>query len=169
VVSANFKPGDPLSADTSHPGNVLFTFTINDAGNPAPGGYPPLNYSAFSNPPWITNAPSISVRILPNEDYSRYYVDPTDPDPVANDLLTFDVVYRHVLRTYYLLYPVMNQVFPLNSEAAVTQMAPAILARTEMSLWMTTGYMPRTRDLSASRKQLLRAWCKKVAPPAPTT
>lgn len=165
VVSANFQPGDPLVADTSHPGNLLFTFTINDAGNPAPGGYPPQNYAAFSNPPWITNAPGISVRILPNdEDFSRYYVNPAAAEPVGNDLLTFDVVYAKVLRTYYLLFPAMNQVFPLNSEAKVTSMAQGILDRTEMKYWMTTGYMPRTRDMSASRKQLLRAWCRKVAP-----
>lgn len=165
AVSANFRPGDPIVADTSQPGNLLFTFTINDANNPPPAGYPPQNYAAYSGPPWITNAPAISVRILPNdEDFSRYYVDATAAEPVGNDLLTWDVVYAKVLRTYYLLFPAMNQVFPLNSEAAVTSMAQGILQRTEMSLWMSTQYMPRTRDLSASRRQLLRAWCRKAAP-----
>ena len=83
-----------------------------DAGNPAPGGYPPKSYLTFQNPPWITNAPSISLRILPNdEDFSRYYADPSSGEPVGNELLTFDVVYSKVLRTYYLLYPVMSQVF----------------------------------------------------------
>jgi hypothetical protein len=67
-----------------------------------------------------------------------------------------------VLRTYYLLYPAMNQVFPLNSEAAVTKAAPGILDRSEFSLWMTSSYMPRTRDMSSSRRTLLRAWCRKV-------
>jgi hypothetical protein len=56
----------------------------------------------------------------------------------------------------------MNQVIPLNSEAAVTKHASAILARTEQSIWMTSGYMPRTRDMSRSRRTLLRAWCRKV-------
>ncbi|HYW11913.1 MAG TPA: hypothetical protein VE871_08150, partial [Longimicrobium sp.] len=157
VVSTSFKPGDRLVADTSQPGNILFTFIINDAGNPAPNGYPPQNYGPFSGPPWITNAPSISVRILPNdEDFSRYYVDSTAAEPVGNDQLTFDVVYARVLRTYYLLFPAMNRVFPLNSEKIVTAAAAGILERTEMSHWMTTRYMPRTRDLSASRRQLLR-------------
>ncbi|HEU0016558.1 MAG TPA: hypothetical protein VFQ45_22950 [Longimicrobium sp.] len=170
VVSTSFKPGDRLFADTSQPGNLLFTFTINGADNPAPGGYPPQNYATFSFPPYVTNAPSISVRILPNdEDFSRYYVDPTCDEPVGNELLTFDVVYQKVLRTYYLLFPAMNQVFPLNDEASVTKMAGAILARTEMSLWMSTKYMPRTRDMSASRRRLLRAWCRKVAPASQQT
>ena len=47
------------------------------------------------NPPYITNAPSISLRILPNdEDFSAYYVDPSASEPVGNDQLTFEVVYR---------------------------------------------------------------------------
>ena len=66
-----------------------------------------------------------------------------------------------------LLYPAMNKRFPLNSEAAVKGAAQAILDRTEKVLWMKTTYMPRTRDLSESRRKLLRAWCKKVAPPTP--
>ncbi|HEV3049496.1 MAG TPA: hypothetical protein VGX50_04270 [Longimicrobium sp.] len=167
ALNSNFKPGDPLSIDTLQSGNLLLTFTINGPGNPAPGGYPPQNYSAFSFPPYVTNNPLISIRILPNdEDFSRYYVDPAADEPVGNDLLTFDVVYQKVLRTYYLLFPAMNRVFPLNCEEKVTKNAQAILARTEMSLWMTTKYMPRTRDMSASRRKLLRAWCRKVAPTA---
>jgi hypothetical protein len=163
ALNSNFKPGDAIVVDTEQPGNYLFTFTINDANNPVPGGYPPQNYTGFQNPPWITIAPSISLRILPNgEDFSHYYEDPDADEPVGNELLTFDVVYANVLRTYYLLYPAMNQVFPLNSEKEVTKRAKGILARTEMSLWMTTGYMPRTRDMSHSRRTLLRAWCRKV-------
>jgi hypothetical protein len=115
------------------------------------------------NPPYITNNPAISLRILPNAvDFSQYYVDPHAAEPVGNASLTFDVVYQHVLRTYYLLYPAMNQVFPLNSESDVAKHASAILALTEQSIWMTSGYMPRTRDMSLSRRTLLRAWCRKV-------
>ena len=44
-----------------------------------------------------------------------------------------------------------------------TSDAQSILDRTELSLWMTTDYMPRTRDMSASRRRLLRAWCRKVS------
>jgi len=74
------------------------------------------------------------------------------------------VVYQNVLRTYYLLYPAMNQIFALNSKTEVKKVAvlKAILARTELSLWMTSDYMPRTRDMSHSRRTLLRAWCRKI-------
>ena len=156
-IATSFKPGDRIVVDTSQPGNFLFTFSIDAAEAP------PTSYSTFMNPPYITNSPAISLRILPNYvDFSQYYVDPHAAEPVGNASLTFDVVYQQVLRTYYLLYPSMNQVIPLNSESAMTKSASAILARTELSLWMTSNYMPRTRDMSLSRRTLLRAWCRKV-------
>jgi len=170
-IATNFKPGQPLQVDTSQPGNFLFTFSIDDAANPVLTGFPPKSYSTFMGPPTITNAPSISLRILPNdEDFSRYYVDPSATDPVGNDQLTFDVVYQKVLRTYYLLYPIMNSVFPLNSEEAVAQSAAGILRWTDPKQWMSSRFMPRTRDMSASRRTLLQAWCRKVlaAPAAPS-
>ncbi len=165
-ISTSFGPGQPIQVDTSQPGNFLFTFTVNDPKKPAPAGYPPKSYSTFMNPPFITNAPAISLRILPNEeDFRRYYVDPKAKKPVGNDLLTFDVVYQKVLRTYYLLYPAMNyKAFPLNNEKDVTDNAEAILWVTDPAQWMSIHYMPRTRDMSASRRDLLRAWCRKVKP-----
>jgi len=162
-LSTNHKPGQPIIVDTSQPGNFLFTFSVNDKSSPAPANYPPQSYSVFMNPPFITNAPSISLRILPNsEDFSQYYVDPAAAEPVGNELLTFDVVYEKVLRTYYLLYPVMIPFVRLNSERDCRRNARNILRATEPSIWMSTDYMPRTRDMSASRLKLLRAWCRKV-------
>jgi hypothetical protein len=81
---------------------------------------------------------------------------------VANELLTFEVLYEKVLRTYYLLYPVMLPYVQLNSEQDVKDNAKGILGTTESSAWMLSYYMPRTRDMSASRLKLLRAWCRKV-------
>src|SRR5258708_3543636 len=144
-VAENFQPGQPLTVDTSWPGNFLFTFTVR---NQPP---PPSSYNAFLNPPFtiLTNAPQISLRILPNdEDFSQYYVDPSAPEPVGNAKLTFDVVFARVLRTYYLLYPIMNKHILLNSESAVSGRAKAIIARTDPSRWMATSYMPPTRDMS---------------------
>lgn len=159
AIDTDFGPGQPLDVDTSQPGNFLFTLTVG-------GDTPPQSYATFMFPPYLTNWPSISLRILPNdEDFSQYYVDPSAAEPVGNDLLTFDVVYDKVLRTYYLLYPAMNnQAFPLNSEEDCQQHAQAILDRTDPAIWMSKGYMPRTRDMSASRRTLLQAWCRKVRP-----
>jgi hypothetical protein len=156
----NFQPGDPIvlnETDLAQPGNILFTFTVNPNN---PSADPPSSYTGFSIPPLITNAPSISVRILPNDlDFSQYYVNPLAEEPVGNEQLTFEVLYANVLQTYYLLYPAMNQQIALNSATAVQQNASAILERTDLSLWMTTKYMPRTRDLSFTRRRLLRAFC----------
>jgi hypothetical protein len=158
-VTNAFGPGAPLTVDVSLPGNFTFTFTV---GNQPP---PPSSYAGFLNPPFttLTNAPQICLRVLPNnEDFSQYYVDPSSPEPVGNDSLTFDVVFAKVLRTYYLLYPAMNAVFDLSSEAQVGARAKGVIARTDPSLWMSIHYMPRTRDMSASRRTLLQAWCRKV-------
>jgi len=107
--------------------------------------------------------PMINLRILPNgQDYSWYYVPGSNP-PVGNDLLTWDVVYGEVLRNYYLLYPGMSQRVPLNdpTEWEDPQMAIRLLQRTSAGAWGTSVYMPRTRDLSASRRDLLEAWARK--------
>lgn len=159
LLTDSLKPGEPLSMATDEPGNFLITFGI---GSKA--GFPPLKYTDFYMPPYVTNSPQISVRILPNNvDFSKYYDDANDPENSANALLTFDVVYRHALRTYYLLYPAMNySAFQLNDCAAVAQNAPGILHVTDPANWMSISYMPRTRDLSESRRTLLRAWCKRV-------
>lgn len=160
AISNNQQPGQPIVVDTSQPGNFLLTFSVNDD---VLAYFPPQSYLTFMNPPFVTNAPSISLRILPNdEDFSQYYVDPNSPDPVGNDLLTFDVLYEKVLRTYYLLYPVMIPYVQLNSEEDVAKHAQGILQVTDSSIWMTDGYMPRTRDMSESRTTLLQAWCRKV-------
>ncbi len=158
-ISTNFKPGDPLVVDVSQPGNLLFTFTVTGDGNT-----PPTNYGAFSGPPYITNWPQISLRILPNEDYDQYFVDPGASEPVGNNLLTFDVLYDNVLRVYYLLYPVMHPFLPLNDEQIVASQAPEILIRTDPAPenWLAKTYMPMTRDLSNSRRRLLQAWCRKM-------
>jgi hypothetical protein len=167
AIATNFKPGQSLQVDTAQPGNFLFTFSIDDPAAPAPISFPPKSYNTFMGPPYITNAPSISLRILPNdEDFSSYYVDSNAAEPVGNDKLTFDVVYQKVLRTYYLLYPVMNGVFPLNSESDVARNAKYILQAIDPQVWMSRRYMPRTRDMSASRRTLLQAWCRKVSPGA---
>src|SRR5262249_27475204 len=151
------------NVDTSQPGNWLFTFTI----EPRPAGFPPSDYNPFLAPNLtVTYAPAISLRILPNdEDFDKYYVDPKAENPVGNAQLTFDVVYQKVLHTYYLLYPIMNlKAFPLNSEDAAKRNARRILRAIDPAMWMSVHYMPRTRDMSASRRRLLQAWCQKVAP-----
>ena len=50
----------------------------------------------------------------------------------------------------------------LPSAVAVVANAQAILDRIDPQLWMFKKFMPRTRDMSDSRRTLLQAWCRKV-------
>ena len=52
-------------------------------------------------------------------------------------------------------------------QEAVTGHAQDILRVTAPKLWMSRHFMPPTRDMSASRRTLLQAWCRKVHPAVP--
>ena len=167
-IAAGFKPGDPIKIDTSAPGNHLLTFEIASQCSDSATNQPPDNYAKYiTDKSFMTlcNRMAISIRILPNEDYSQYYDDPTASPPVANDSLTWDVVYQNVLRTYYLLFPTMQRYFDLSSEDQVRASIPDIRQTTTTGSWMSTGYMPVTRDMSNSRRDLLFSWFNVVDPP----
>lgn len=163
-ITTTLQPDTPITVATDRSGASVLTFLVSGERNPPSTVFPPADYGAFGYPPQfaITWAPQISVRVLPNEDYSKFYVDPTAPEPVGNDLLTWDVVYSVVLRTYALLYPAMNNKIRLDDEGAMRQFASYIIDWTQPDRWMSSRYMPPTRDLSASRRTLLQAWCRKV-------
>ena len=153
-IHSGFKPGDALTIDVGKSGNRLYTFTL-------PGeAAPPASYGNLN----LMVVPMINLRILPNFDFSQYYVDPSDPEPVGNDMLTFDVIYREIFQNYYLLYPGMNARRPLNNPDfwAGGYNARVILERTSRASWADYVYMPRTRDLSKSRATLLHAWARKT-------
>lgn len=150
-----YKPGDSIALPVDKPGNRLITAV------PSSAPPPPTSYGDFA----INYAPIINIRILPNnKDYSQYYVDPTAKQPVGNDKLTFDVIYDEVLRNYYLLYPAMSLRVPLNNPQywEDPEMANRLATRISMPFWGKAEAMPRTRDLSDSRRKLLTAWCLKI-------
>lgn len=153
-LSTSYKAGDPLTVSVEKSGNRLYTFTLPGQADPPPS-YTSLN---------LMVVPMINLRILPNFDFSQYYVDPTAPQPVGNDSLDFDVIYNEIFRNYYLLYPGMNARRPLNNPEywVGAYNANVILERTSRGMWSHYEYMPRTRDLSASRRTLLEAWARKT-------
>jgi hypothetical protein len=156
-LMSNYRPGTPLQVDTAQPGVFLFIFLIKDA--PAPKDAAEVD---------LMNTPMINLRILPNnKDYSEYYQNPNVPEPVGNDKLTFEVIFREVLRNYYLLYLGMNAVIPLNDPEQWddAEMARRMLQHTQKSWFASYGYMPRTRDLSETRRTLLHAWARKYLQP----
>jgi hypothetical protein len=154
-LMAGYKAGQPIVLPVGSPGNRLITAV--------PSSYPPppSSYANFA----MNYAPIINIRILPNDkDYSQYYVDPTAAQPVGNDKLTFEVMYDEVLRNYYLLYPAMSLRVPLNDPQYWDdpEMARRLATRVSMAMWGTAEAMPRTRDLSDSRRTLITAWCLKI-------
>jgi hypothetical protein len=159
-LADNYSSGDPISFPVTTPGNRLITAVLSTYSPPA------QNYGNFNNVAF----PIINLRILPYNDYSVYYTDPGDPQPVGNDLLTFDVIYNEALRNYYLLYPAMSQRVPLNDPAywSDAEMARRLMQRVSIDAWGTAEAMPRTRDLSQSRRTLITAWCLKFLQPPVT-
>ncbi|HEY0678373.1 MAG TPA: hypothetical protein VGD17_08800 [Chitinophagaceae bacterium] len=153
LLQNNYVPGSPISFSVDAPGNRLITAVLSTNTQAMPA------YGNFDN----VRMPMITMRILPYNDYSMYYIDPTAPQPVGNDQLTFDVIYKEVLQTYYLLYPAMNERIALNDpdEWSDAEMAGRLMQRIGLDFWGTALQMPRTKDLSQSRRDLLTAWCLK--------
>ena len=161
LVTSNFSPGDPIVADVSQPGNLNFIFTVDRQA-------PPPTWAAFIMTLQMTNTTTITLRILPNGvDFTPFYTI-VDGKPVGNssgpNALTFPYLYTNVLQTYYLLFPVMDQFVVLNSEQSVNQNAQNILAAIDLGGWLQPTFMPRTRDMSESRRTLLEAYCNMVSP-----
>ncbi|MEA2339247.1 MAG: hypothetical protein QOE82_3254 [Thermoanaerobaculia bacterium] len=161
LVERAYKPGTPLSFDTSQPGNFNFIFTIGDT--------PPATWNpSFLETILMTNSTSISLRVLPNSvDFTPYHTF-VNGNPVGNssgpNQLLFSFVYTNVLQVYYLLFPAMDNFVLLNSETSVNQNAQSILNAINLtqSNWMSPHFMPRTRDMSQSRRTLLQAYCNLV-------
>ncbi len=163
VKRESIAPHEPINVDTAEPGARLLTFRVDGETNPAANEFPPLGYAEFAYPPAfpVTWAPAISVRILPNYDYSGYY-DLTDDGPVGNDSLTWAFVYDEVLRTYDLLFPTMKNKIDLGDQQAMIRFAPYVLKAVSKEYWKSVRYMPPTRDLSDTKRTLLQAWCRKA-------
>lgn len=103
--------------------------------------------------PWWGQVYFSNLRSYAQDDYSH----------VLDSELSWDFVYNEVLRTFYVLFPAMSLIFPLNKEDAVRNMAPQILQRIDESQFSSTAYMPITRSLSPGRVELLRRWLQKVS------
>jgi hypothetical protein len=96
----------------------------------------------------------VELRILPYDDYSE----------VRDDELTFELIYREVLRYYHLITPGMSEALNL-SDPTIWEMPSAaryVLLTSSLELWASWQFMPRTRDLSRYRRELLRRFCGQV-------
>jgi hypothetical protein len=77
---------------------------------------------------------------------------------------TFDDIYREVLMYYDLIMPAMSDRLSFSDPTiwSTPSAAQYLLRTTDEANWLSTTYMPRTRDLSACRRALLQAYCRNV-------
>ncbi len=96
----------------------------------------------------------VDVRILPYDDYSH----------LTPEQLTGERIYEEVFRYYYLILPAMSEYLDLK-DPAIWQTPTAaryVMRMTDPQLWDYYNYMPRTRDLSKYRRELLWRFCCQV-------
>ncbi|BCQ65197.1 MULTISPECIES: hypothetical protein [Pseudomonas] len=82
----------------------------------------------------------------------------TDFGIAPGSAVTWDQVYKNVLRFHYLAFPAMSRYIALNQQDAVWGSRQMILLRTSQEYLGTTLYMPVVRSMSASQRALLKCW-----------
>lgn len=102
----------------------------------------------------LTDEYFTTQRVLPYDDFRN----------IPDEALTFDVIYQHIFRNYYLLLPAMNKRLDMSDASIFSHPTAAhyVLRVIDVSMWSSYDYMPRTRDLSSYRRDLLRRFCEKV-------
>ena len=88
----------------------------------------------------------------------RKYPVNTYTDIPTGSIVTWDQVYEHVLRFFYVVFPAMSKRIPLNFEESIKSAGPQTLARTSDEYRNTTLYMPIVRSMTPSQIKLLTAY-----------
>ena len=157
-----FTPADNntlgLTFPTSNPGNYLFRFSISAA--PSGASNSPINPIPNYNGLNVETDFYVNLRVLPTDDFSTYINPNGEPTGVP---IPWNYLYNNVLRYYNLIFPAMGLHVPFE-EAVWADLAARIYERVDISYWPSVTAMPRTRDLSETRRQLIQAWCKQYMP-----
>ncbi len=97
------------------------------------------------------------VRVLPRDQFigTRY---------TRDHMLRWEFIYAHVLRFYDLTFPAMSRFLRLNDRAAVEAAIRdrGLFDPKVQPGFHSTHYMPITRDLSRSKRELLAEWSQLV-------
>lgn len=104
------------------------------------------------------------------EDCTFLRVLPHDAEAAAaaasNGSIDYATIYKHVLRYYALILPAMSKRLQMSADSADLWTSPTaaryLLRTTSPHLWNHWAYMPRTRDLSRTRLDLLRRFCRQI-------
>jgi hypothetical protein len=98
----------------------------------------------------------VNLRVLPRHDYSKY-LDPAHPEYPTP--VTFDVLYREVLKTYDVVFPVSSIITPFN-EAYFIKGKQFLKNRMAPENWASYTYMPSSRDMSEDQWALFCTWAE---------
>lgn len=104
---------------------------------------------------WLICAESYAtMRVLPYDDYGA----------ILDRGVTWGDLYDNVFQYYDLLMPAMNERLPMGDSSFWESPTSARYLRrvVDPRLFESTTYMPRTRDLSAPRRELIVAFCDAV-------
>ena len=157
---------DSATAVTDASGVATFTLQPNSAGTAC-------LYFWVDGEPEPTGINDFMLRTIP---YSHVRVLP-DNDDLDDKAATWDNVYQEVMRYYYILYPFMNGIIPMDDEGAMAARGPQIIVRTGLNEWHKTIFMPTTREMSAGNRRFLHRWLESAiadaqsstAAPSPAT
>ncbi len=151
-IISGYTPGSTISIPTDTAG--VFLLTIAKQGSSA------ADIAKASGS--LITFPLISCRILPNYEYNQFYTFDAQGEPKFANPIDWDALFHHVFRNYYLLYPGMSKILPLDQPKQWRSASLGILIdRVSEASWGQAKYMPRTRDLSATRRWLVLAYCQK--------
>jgi hypothetical protein len=114
------------------------TFDPNPSGALGSPNYPYFGFTSYN-----------AFRVLPNDNY----------DSIPDDKITYELVYKEVIRYFYLLYPGMFARLAFQNENVARKSASLIAQMVDKSTWHSTSYMPVSRDLSDGKRKLLQRWC----------
>lgn len=136
LTDANGMATIPLTAQAT--GNTVIRFTMSPDTNAVN-----VLTDGFAN-----------IRVLPTNDYSNV------PNTFLATREGFDFVFQEVLRYFYITFPVMQPIMDFSNYEVMTsqQLLMMLQSVTSPTRWWNYGYMPRSRDLSASRQELLQRW-----------
>lgn len=151
----------PLTLDTAASGNRLYRFALqNPSATESYALTPVTNYGGIN----LATDFYVNMRILPTDDYSAYI----DSNGKAIKPIPWDYLYANVLRYYSLIFPAMVIRLPF-IESVWQDSAAMIYERVDVANWDSVMYMPRTRDLSNARRQLMQAWLLQYMPTSPSS
>ena len=95
------------------------------------------------------------LRVHTKQDYSMYI----DPSHANYTPPAFDIIYNEIFQMYDVAYPAMALVHPFTAEQwNNATMSGLTLQRCDPSIWNNILYMSRSREISASQLELLKAW-----------